>query len=200
MIRLLIAGWFEPPPGKNGLHGSTLIQQILSIIAERGGVTAAELWSDLIASDGPFAGLSRGVRRVVRHLGSMRILVQESSGLLLLGEWGKNWLTVHILCSFCDGRRVPLSLRGKNTGYASSQPSPVASTGGDFLGRRWRVIDVDTEKQLIIVVPDKRRSSTDVRGSHTMVLTEFARKCVRYWLNQRLFQRPRSSATPSGGA
>jgi ATP-dependent helicase Lhr and Lhr-like helicase len=41
-IRLLLGNWFEPPR-EGGLHLSTLVQQVLSIVAERGGVMAAEI-------------------------------------------------------------------------------------------------------------------------------------------------------------
>ena len=88
MVRLLIAGWFEPPK-IGGLHASTLVQQILSVIAERGGVTAAHLWSKFIQG-GLFGDLSRDdFVALLRYLGEKELLVQESSGLLLHGVLGE---------------------------------------------------------------------------------------------------------------
>lgn len=43
---LLIARWYEPPD-VGRLHFSTLIQQVLSLIAQHGGVKAPEAWSAL---------------------------------------------------------------------------------------------------------------------------------------------------------
>ncbi len=52
VIRLFLAKWYEPPPA-GALHYSTLIQQVLSPIGERCGVTAAEAYRTLCL-DGPF--------------------------------------------------------------------------------------------------------------------------------------------------
>src|SRR6185312_14682058 len=87
-VRLLLENWFEPPR-EGGLHLSTLVQQIMSIIAERGGVTASEL-SRTLVKDGPFAGLSTGdLGKLLRELGRRELLVQDSSGALLLGALGE---------------------------------------------------------------------------------------------------------------
>lgn len=43
MISLLLEGWFEPP-AINGGHYSTLVQQVLSVIAQRGGARIGELY------------------------------------------------------------------------------------------------------------------------------------------------------------
>ena len=43
MVSLLLGGWCEPPDASR-LHLSTLVQQILSLIAQYGGVTARSAW------------------------------------------------------------------------------------------------------------------------------------------------------------
>src|SRR6266545_1079412 len=48
MVQLLLERWFEPP-GLDDLHLSTLTQQVLSIIAQHGGVRPAEAYSALCA-------------------------------------------------------------------------------------------------------------------------------------------------------
>jgi hypothetical protein len=52
MIDLLLEGWCEPPRRK-ALHLSTLVHQVLSVIAERGGASASRLYHDLCRT-GPF--------------------------------------------------------------------------------------------------------------------------------------------------
>lgn len=87
MIRLLMQGWFEPPR-VHGLHLSTLVQQCLSVIAQRGGATAAELWSTLIRN-GPFTEVEQGsFLSLLRALGERDLITQETSGLLLPGVVG----------------------------------------------------------------------------------------------------------------
>jgi len=58
MVRLLIDKWNEPP-SKNGLHLSTLVQQILSSIAQYGGISAIQLWQLLCGDQGPFSPVDR---------------------------------------------------------------------------------------------------------------------------------------------
>ena len=50
--------WYEPPNTAD-LHLSTLTQQILSVIAQHGGATAAELFTTLCAT-GPFCPHRQG--------------------------------------------------------------------------------------------------------------------------------------------
>ena len=93
-IRLLARKWFEPPR-EGGLHFSTLVQQILSMIAERGGVTAAEIFRTIV-DGGPFAGLEPPkLAQLLRELGRRDLIVQEASGVLLLGELGEKLAGSH---------------------------------------------------------------------------------------------------------
>ena len=88
MIRLLVAGWFEPPRSQ-GMHASTLVQQCLSSIAQLGGASAAQLWTNLIAS-GSFASISKSdLTALLKGMGEKELIVQDSSGLLLPGELGE---------------------------------------------------------------------------------------------------------------
>ncbi len=155
MVRLLIAGWFEPPK-IGGLHASTLVQQILSVIAERGGATAAHLWSKLI-QDGPFGNLSRDdFVALLRYLGEKELLVQESSGLLLHGVLGEKFVNHYEFYSaFLSDEEFRLVCDGRALGSLPVTRPLLIDQRIIFAGRRWRVLDVDEEKKLVIVAPDK---------------------------------------------
>lgn len=170
MIRLLIAGWFEPPR-VSGLHGSTLIQQILSIIAERGGATAAQLWADLAAPGGPFAGLSKeDFIALLKHLGSIRLLVQDSSGLLLHGEVGEKLVNHYTFyAAFATEEEFRLVCEGKTLGSIPLSRPLLPQQRVLFAGRRWQVIDVDAEKKLIVVSPAKGGSPPMFESGQSMV-------------------------------
>ena len=170
MVRLLIAGWFEPPR-VNGLHGSTLIQQILSIIAERGGANAAQLWSALVSSDGPFVGVSKeDFVSLLRHMGELRLLTQESSGLLLHGEVGEQFVNHYtFFAAFATEEEFRLVCEGKTLGTLPISRPLLPQQGVIFAGRRWRVIDVDTEKKLIVVSPDKGGAPPMFESGQSMV-------------------------------
>lgn len=87
MIQLLLANWFEPPR-TSGLHASTLVQQLLSIIAERGGVTVAQAWK-LLIEEGAFGAMSRtDFFALLKELGTRDLIAQDGNGLLLHGGRG----------------------------------------------------------------------------------------------------------------
>lgn len=151
MIRLLIEKWFEPPRA-NGLHASTLVQQCLSTIAQQGGAHASQLWNELIAS-GTFAAVDKNdFMALLKTLGEKKLIVQDSSGLLLPGEIGEKLVNHYEFYSaFSSDEEFRLLLDGKPLG---SIPVSRPLTLGQriiFAGKRWQVMDVDLEKKVITV-------------------------------------------------
>lgn len=155
MVRLLIERWVEPPQPEC-VHASTLVQQILSVIAQRGGVTAAELWTTLIASKvfrelqpSDFTGL-------LHTLGRHDLIVQDSSGALLAGTLGEKLINQYEFYSaFTTSDEFRISAEGRILG---SLPIERPLTPGQriiFGGRRWKVLDVDTSGKVIYVISDR---------------------------------------------
>jgi len=155
MVRLLIAGWFEPPR-VGGLHASTLVQQILSVIAERGGATAADLWRTLI-QDGPFRNCTReDYLALLRYLGEKELLVQDSSGLLLHGVLGEKLVNHYeFYGAFLSDEEYRVVSDGRALGSLPVSRPLAIEQRIIFAGRRWRVLDVDDEKKTVFVAPDK---------------------------------------------
>lgn len=154
MIRLLMQGWFEPPRVQ-GLHLSTLVQQSLSVIAQRGGATAADLWNVLVRN-GPFAGVEQGsFKSLLRALGERDLIVQESSGLLLPGVVGERMINHYDFYSaFVSNEEFRLVCDGKPLGALPVSRPLSVDQRIIFAGRRWRVTAVDTEAKVIVVRPD----------------------------------------------
>ncbi|WP_434120458.1 DEAD/DEAH box helicase [Pseudomonas fortuita] len=155
MIRLLVAGWFEPPRSQ-GMHASTLVQQCLSTIAQMGGASAAQLWNDLIAS-GSFASVTKGdLMLLLKGMGEKELIVQESSGLLLPGELGERLINHYeFYTAFTSDEEFRLLRDGKLLG--SLPVSRPLSKGQRIIfgGRRWQVQDVDLEAKVIVVTPTR---------------------------------------------
>ncbi len=105
-LQLLGRKWYEPPRG-GALHLSTLIQQLLSLIAQYGGITAKHAWSMLFES-GVFEGLSQseicGPAALSRRKGG------PHAGLFRPPPPRTTWRTdrqpLHILRSLHDRRRI----------------------------------------------------------------------------------------------
>ncbi|BBP05675.1 helicase-related protein [Sulfuriferula plumbiphila] len=152
-IHLLIAGWYEPPQTK-GMHLSTLIQQVLSLIAQYGGVTAADAWQVLCGS-GPFHAVSKQDFLVLlRALGSKDVLMQTDTGLLLHGGLGERLVNHYTFyAAFSSDAEFRVVCGGKALGTLPlSQPVEPGSYI-IFAGRRWQVELLDVDKKFIQVIP-----------------------------------------------
>ena len=88
VIRLLAAGWYKPPL-VGDLHLSTLVQQLLSMIAQYGGTSPRSAWR-VLCDCGPFAEVSQAMfAQFLRSLGDAGLITQMTDGTLLLAEKGE---------------------------------------------------------------------------------------------------------------
>lgn len=153
MISLLLDGWFEPPMSK-GAHLSTLVQQMLSYIAQNGGATIGQLYGLLCGPGTPFVGLSKEeFVELVRHLGQKDLLMQDSSGTLLHGPTGEKFVNHYTFyAAFAVDEEFRIVSGGRTLG---TLPVSQALTVGQrilFAGKTWRVEDIDDEQKTIFVV------------------------------------------------
>lgn len=156
MITLLVEKWFEPPRVQ-GVHLSTLVQQLLSAIAQQGGATAGELYALFCGPGCPFAGLSKQeFVDLLRHLGQKELLVQDSSGTLLHGRVGEKFVNHYsFYAAFSSDEEFRVVAGGKMLG---TLPVDQMLTPGQrilFAGKTWRVEEVDEQQKTIYVVRAK---------------------------------------------
>jgi len=151
-VELLLEHWYEPP-NTAGLHLSTLIQQILSIIAQHGGAQAAALYPALCVG-GPFSQVTPSMFvQLLRDLGHHDIITQASDGTLLPGVRGERLLNHYsFYTAFQTADEYRLISQGKALG---TMPITYPVLPGSFLifaGQRWQVVDVDAEAKVIDLV------------------------------------------------
>jgi len=156
MIELLIKNWFEPPM-VHGAHLSTLVQQILSVIAQRGGATIGQLYALLCSPGTPFEEISKSdLMELVRHLGAKELLTQESSGLLLHGRLGEKFVNHYsFYAAFASDEEYRIISGGRQLG---TLPVTQMLTIGQrilFAGRTWFVEEVDEPQKTIHVVKSR---------------------------------------------
>lgn len=153
MIRLLLRGWCEPPVA-GGLHLSTLVQQLLSVIGQYGAVTPAQAWR-LLCANGPFRAVSQAdFATLLKGLGQHDLIRQEASGELLHGTLGERLVNRRdFYAAFQSDDEYRLVSRGRPLGTLPiSQPLAV-NDYVIFAGRRWRVQAVHEDEKLIEVEP-----------------------------------------------
>jgi ATP-dependent Lhr-like helicase len=152
MISLLLEGWFEPPRVK-GVHLSTLVQQVLSFIAQNGGATIGQLHGLLCAPATPFSVVAKDeFVELIRHLGQKELLVQDSSGVLLHGRVGEKLVNHYTFyAAFTSDEEFRIVAGGKSLG--TLPVSQVLTIGQRilFAGRTWKVEDIDEEQKTIHV-------------------------------------------------
>ncbi|MEO8379229.1 MAG: DEAD/DEAH box helicase [Acidobacteriota bacterium] len=153
MVNLLLEKWIEPPPGEM-VHGSTFVQQILSLIAQYGGITAADAYT-MLCESGPFQHVPRAMfKPLLKQLAARDLIRQESDGLLLHGTKGEKLVNHYdFYTAFVSSDEYRLMTAGRQLGTLPIV-NPVAE--GSFLifaGRRWRVVSVDDEKHVIDLTP-----------------------------------------------
>jgi ATP-dependent Lhr-like helicase len=151
MVSLMLDGWIEPPK-TDGWHLSTLIQQLLSLIAQHGGIQAVDAYR-ILCSRGPFGSIEKkDFAELLRHLGKIELLQQEASGLLLHGSKGErlvNHYTFYAAFATEDEFRIVNASR-----VLGSLPVSSSLSVGDYIlfaGRTWVVEDINDDSKTILV-------------------------------------------------
>jgi ATP-dependent helicase Lhr and Lhr-like helicase len=148
---LLLDHWYEPP-APAALHLSTLAQQTMSLIAERGGVSPRAAWHALCAG-GPFRAVDAELyAEFLRSLAEAELITQSTDGSLLLDRTGERIVNhFEFYAAFTVAEEFRLVSGGRSLGTL-----PIDNPLGEgmllvFAGRRWRVRAVDYQRKVIEV-------------------------------------------------
>lgn len=165
MVQLLLARWCEPP-APSQLHLSTLVQQILSVIAQHGGAVARDLYGALCQT-GPFRGIDgETFARLLRCLGDGHILTQTSDGALTLGDRGEKLVDHYTFyAAFVTPEEYRLVAGSKTLGSMPITQPLAPGSHLIFAGRRWEVRRVDDEARVIELAPAKGGRAPRFEGS-----------------------------------
>lgn len=169
MINLLLDGWCEPPDPA-ALHCSTLVQQLMSIIAQRGGQSPSQLWQTLVVK-GPFNTLAQSdFTSLLRVMGGHELIAQDQHGTLLLGGRGETLVQRHdFYCAFQAEDDFDIVAENKVLGTAPVSAALCEGQGLIFGGRRWRILEINEETRQIRVCADQRGQAAHFPGSRAPV-------------------------------
>lgn len=153
VVNLLLRRWCEPPT-EGSLHLSTLVQQVLSLLAQHGGATAAQAFK-LLVQTGPFGGL--GVPEfagLLRAMGAKDLVKQDHDGTLVLGLAGERIVNNHeFYAVFMSPDEWRLMCGGRQLGTMPLVDPLSDDSYVVFGGKRWKVVGVDESRKIIDVVP-----------------------------------------------
>lgn len=152
-VDLLLERWYEPP-GLDTPNHSTLVQQVLALLAQFHGLGAARLYSLLCAS-GVFPRIDPDAfGDLLRSMGEHELITQERSGLLLPGKVGERILNHYAFyAAFDTAEEFQIVASGSRLG---TMPVGLSVTTGTLLvfgGRTWRVVEVHHAEARILVEP-----------------------------------------------
>ena len=144
--------WCEPPIVSKH-HLSTLIQQVLSLIAQYGGVNALQLYQ-VLCQTGAFQSIPQDIFiQLLRQLGTQDLIQQTHDGILILGLKGEklvNHFSFYTAFQTADEYRIVTG--GKTLGTLPVESPLCEGMFIIFAGRRWKILMVDADRKVIDVV------------------------------------------------
>ena len=150
---MLVEKWCEPPE-VDRLHLSTLVQQVMSVIAESGGVRADRLYAVLVSAGRSPASTSRPSSRPSATSGAADLIEQTPEGLLILGLRGEQIVRRHdFYMAFLVHEEYRVTHQGRHIGDVGLPPLLEENPFIILAGRRWKVLDVDQDRRSILVEP-----------------------------------------------
>ena len=154
MVNLMLQRWNEPS-ATGRLHLSTLVHQILALISQHGGLTAAQGWDRLVAS-AVFPSVTLEIYvQVLRRMAhpDVRLIEQAPDGTLLPGAEGEHVIAgrdFYAVFMTPEEYKV-VTDNGRALGTIPVENPLVTGQLVIFGGRRWRVLEVDRARREIQV-------------------------------------------------
>ncbi len=153
MTELMLEQWCEPPDVER-MHLSTLVQQVMSVIAEKGGILAENLF-DVTVRDGGFRNVSpEQFVTALRSMGGADLIEQSPEGPLILGLLGERIVrSFEFYSAFMAAEEYRVVYNGRTIGSVSAMCGLDADAYLILAGKRWRILEVSEEHNEIIVEP-----------------------------------------------
>lgn len=176
-VELLTEGWCELPRA-GAVHASTLVQQVLALIAERGGAEIGTLFSILCGEGRPFSEIGKAeFIELIQELGRRELLAQESSGLLLHGRVGEKLVNhFSFYAAFANEEEFRVVAAGKTLGSLPVTNILMLNQLILFGGRTWRVDSVDEARRELVVSPAPGGRAPPFNKGQGRVHTEVRRR------------------------
>ncbi len=173
-LELIAENWYEPPDNV-GISPSIAAHQILSLLAQMGGIHIAKIWL-FFESTKAYRLSKDGFKNILHYLGKKGLIIQLSNGQITLSERGeglthsKDFYTV-----FCTPEEWSISTKGRIIARLPLSAERINLQDCLLLaGKRWSIAGINDEAKSVTVVPDRRKGSTptshsDVSPIHTRI-------------------------------
>lgn len=176
LTELMIEKWIEPPETDN-LHYSTLVHQVLSVIAQFGGITALNLYDQLVSHGAFYRTKQQEFIQLLKSIAEHDLIEQTTEGNLILGLLGEKIVRRFDFYSvFKSPDEIKVIFNGRVVGTISNDPGIIVDTYLILSGKRWKIIEIDEEKKEILVTTAKGKKIPKFESSCIPKVDERIRK------------------------
>lgn len=153
MVELMIDRWLEPPNNADP-HLSTLVHQVLAMVAQHEGLSPSAVYRALCGS-GPFRTVSSTeFGSLLREMGARELLRSRDDGLLLTDKQGERLVDHYTFFTvFPIEEKFRVVVAGTTLGTMSLENPVLPGSLLLFGGRRWEVVEVDADDRVLLVKP-----------------------------------------------
>ena len=172
----------------NGVHLSTLIQQILSVIAEYGSFYPKDGWM-LLCKNGAFDNVPSNVfLNLLRDLGKNDVIRQAGNGQILIGPMGETIISdLEFYAAFTTYPEFDL-INFQNGEYIGSILAFIAvGYCIIFGGNKWTVTEIDYKKNKAFVIPSEYGQLPIFRGEGVEIDKMIAQKMKEIYLSDEIY-------------
>lgn len=168
LTELMLEGWSEPPDLEQ-LDLSTLIHQVMAMLAESGGRRADDLF-DRLVTRGAFGVTPTIFADLLRSMAKNDLIEQSPGGELILGLQGEQIVRHYSFYAvFATTEEFQVATKSHVVGSVSADYPPQQGDHMLLGGKRWRVVAVDIEALRILVKPSSGRKLAHFTGRGGMI-------------------------------
>jgi ATP-dependent Lhr-like helicase len=184
VIELMFESWIEPPDARR-LHLSTLIQQILSMIAYQGDISANQAYN-VLCKKGPWQNIDQSMfAMLLRGMGQADLIKQLQSGELVVGLQGERLVSNYeFYTAFKTPQEYRLIAQGRNIGTLPIVSPYTTNQLIIFSGRRWVIISVDEESKTLNLKPASSGQAPKFDGEVAPVHRKIREKMRRLYTDR----------------
>ncbi|HEX3656751.1 MAG TPA: DEAD/DEAH box helicase [Pirellulales bacterium] len=187
LTELMLAKWLETPRvGERDL--STFVHQILSVLAETGGIVASELFERLVIR-GAFRWMDQQTFvQVLRSLAGHDMVEQMAEGPLILGLAGQETVADYSFYSaFMSDEEYTVVCDGRQIGTLPALYVPPVGEHLLLAAKRWEVRELDSLRKEVLVAPAQGRKPPRFLGRGGEVQPEVRQKMREIALGDQQF-------------
>ena len=183
MHLLLIDKWFEPA-SREDFHFSTLLQQILSCIAQHGSLKANKIFY-ILCQTGPFNLVTDEMFIcLLRKMGHLHLITQTSDGEITLGLSGEKVVSKYTFyAAFNTPQEFTIKAFNKSIGKLPVESALSKGQNIVFAGKYWTVESIDYAVSSITVSPGTKGSPPRFGGSSASISEVVRQKMYSILIN-----------------